>query len=165
MNNRFERFLVLATNLAVLAGLLLLVYELQQNRESIDIETQFAISEAAIQTHLAVAGDDELAQLVTAATAGDTENFSESDALRVRSWHRAMMEPRISFYWLRDSDFINADDWCNFMGFVLWSRTKDYYRSIMDRDIAYAEEMADEIRSRCGEFNSARYQDPAGTGA
>lgn len=73
----FEKYFVLATNIAVLIGLALLVYELRQNRESIEIETQFSIADAAIQTHTAVATDPELAQLISVANRGHPA-FSQS---------------------------------------------------------------------------------------
>jgi hypothetical protein len=151
MFRRLEKYLLAATNVDVLAGLVLVVYELRQNRESINLDTQFAVSEQLATTHMALATDGELAELISAASAGETDTFSEGDHLRVRSWLRAMIEPRISYYWLRDSDFIDPKEWFGFMSFVEWAMARDYYRQLVvsGEVTTYTEQMLVEISVRC----------------
>ena len=42
--SRLERYLMIATNLSVLVGLILVAFEFRQNREAIEIDQQLSIA-------------------------------------------------------------------------------------------------------------------------
>ena len=108
---KFERLITIITNLAVVSGMVLVVFELQQNREAIQIAHQFSLAGLMSQTHLAVATDHELADLITRAKRNDTQDFTLADIERVNRWALAILEPRISSYHLRSNEFVVLEDW------------------------------------------------------
>ena len=147
--NRLERYLVIATNLSILVGLLLVVLELRQNREAAELQYNLGVSETNSQIFLALANDGDLAGLVSKASVGDVEQFSQADHLRVRNWVLARLELVIGYYWLRDSDFIARDDWCNYMRTFEWAHQIPYYRKVIDESYSYAKAIDLEIQARC----------------
>jgi hypothetical protein len=147
--NRLERYLVIVTNLSILAGLLLVALELRQNRQAIDLQYGMAISQVNSQLFMALATDADLAGLVSKASVGDIDQFTQTDHLRVRNWLFARLEPTLSFYWLRDSDFIEHDDWCNGMRIFERFYAIPYYRKVIDDSITYAKAIDVEAQARC----------------
>ena len=147
--NRLERYLMIATNVAVLVGLLLVAFEFRQNREAIEIEQQLSIAEVNSQIAITLATDAALADLVSRAWKGEFVSFSDSEHVRLRAWVNANLEPRLGYYFLRDSGFMLQDDWCNFMRqFVRW-RANTYFRDVVVELISYADEVHREIDNRC----------------
>ena len=72
MNTEYlNKWLALGANVAVLAGIGLLIFELQQNREIIRAQTRSQISSELTNLLSQVATDPELASLVRRADNGD----------------------------------------------------------------------------------------------
>lgn len=69
--DRFHRWLTLAANLGVLVGIILLVFELNQNRTMIRAQTRSALSTGIVDLFTAVAENPELASLRRRADAGE----------------------------------------------------------------------------------------------
>ena len=147
--NRLERYLVIATNLSILVGLLLVVFQLRQNRDAIELQLQMSIAEVLSQTDMAVATSRDLALLMSKASADNASDFDEADRIQVSNWLAAALEPRISYYFLKDSNIIANDDWCNAMRFVESAYAKPYYRKIMESNYAYLDSMLRDIRAIC----------------
>ncbi|MBX9896198.1 MAG: hypothetical protein K2Y09_13675 [Nitrosomonas sp.] len=146
---KFERLITIITNLAVVAGMVLVVLELQQNREAIQIAHQLSLAGLMSQAHLAVASDQELADLVTRAKRNDTQDFSPVDTERVNHWVLAFLEPRISSYHLRSNEFIVLEDWCNLMRDFTDLYRHPYFGVIVKSDLSYADAIAADIENRC----------------
>jgi hypothetical protein len=146
---KFERLITIVTNLAVVSGMVLVVFELQQNREAIQIAHQFSLAGLMSQTHLAVATDHELADLITRAKRNDTQDFSPADIERVNRWALAILEPRISSYHLRSNEFVVLEDWCNLMRDFTDLYRHPYFGAIVKSDISYADAIAADIEKRC----------------
>lgn len=146
---KFERLITIITNLAVVSGMVLVVFELQQNREAIQIAHQFSLAGLMSQTHLAVATDHELADLITRAKRNDTQDFSPADIERVNHWALAILEPRISSYHLRSNEFVVLEDWCNLMRDFTDLYRHPYFGAIVKSDISYADAIAADIEKRC----------------
>lgn len=148
---KLERLITIITNLAVVAGMVLVVLELQQNREAIQIAHQLSLAGLMTQSHLAVASDQELADLVTRAKRNDTQDFSPVDTERVNHWVLAFLEPRISSYHLRSNEFIVLEDWCNLMRDFTDLYRHPYFGVIVKSDLSYADAIAADIENRCTE--------------
>lgn len=148
---KFERLITIITNLAVVAGMVLVVLELQQNREAIQIAHQLSLAGLMTQSHLAVASDQELADLVTRAKRNDTQDFSPVDTERVNHWVLAFLEPRISSYHLRSNEFVVLEDWCNLMRDFTDLYRHPYFGVIVKSDLSYADAIAADIENRCTE--------------
>lgn len=146
---KFERLITIITNLAVVSGMVLVVFELQQNREAIQIAHQFSLAGLMSQTHLAVATDHELADLITRAKRNDTQDFSPADIERVNRWALAILEPRISSYHLRSSEFVVLEDWCNLMRDFTDLYRHPYFGAIVKSDLSYADAIAADVEKRC----------------
>jgi hypothetical protein len=146
---KFERLITIITNLAVVSGMVLVVFELQQNREAIQIAHQFSLAGLMSQTHLAVATDHELADLITRAKRNDTQDFSPADIERVNRWALAILEPRISSYHLRSNEFVVLEDWCNLMRDFTDLYRHPYFGAIVKSDLSYANAIATDIEKRC----------------
>jgi hypothetical protein len=146
---KFERLITIVTNLAVVSGMVLVVFELQQNREAIQIAHQFSLAGLMSQTHLAVATDHELADLITRAKRNDTQDFSPADIERVNRWALAILEPRISSYHLRSNEFVVLEDWCNLMRDFTDLYRHPYFGAIVKSDLSYANAIATDIEKRC----------------
>lgn len=146
---KFERLITIITNLAVVSGMVLVVFELQQNREAIQIAHQFSLAGLMSQTHLAVATDHELADLITRAKRNDTQDFSPADIERVNRWALAILEPRVSSYHLRSNEFVVLEDWCNLMRDFTDLYRHPYFGAIVKSDLSYADAIAADIEKRC----------------
>ena len=144
-----ESKITIATNLAVLIGLGLVVFELQQNREAIHLDHQMALAQTMVEIHSTIATDDELASLVTRANSGDVESLNEAEHLRLYYWLWLNIEPRIGYYNLRDTDFMIVEDWCNLMGEFSGYYNHDYFGDILRKSIVYANQIEAAIQDRC----------------
>ena len=150
---KFERIITIITNLAVVSGLVLVVFELQQNREAIQIAHQLSLAGLMSQINLAVASDHELADLIARAKRNDTKDFSPADTERVKHWTLAILEPRISSYHLRSSEFVVMEDWCNLMRDYTDLYRHPYFGAIVKSDLSYADAIAADIENRCAGNN------------
>ncbi|MGZ0020065.1 hypothetical protein [Nitrosomonas sp. wSCUT-2] len=146
---KFERLITIITNLAVVAGMVLVVLELQQNREAIQIAHQLSLAGLVSQAHLAVASDQELADLVARAKRNDVQDFSPADIERVNQWALAFLEPRISSYHLRSNEFVVLEDWCDLMRDFTDLYRHPYFGAIVKSDLSYADAVAADIENRC----------------
>lgn len=148
---KFKRAISIITNIAVVCGLVLVVFELQQNREAIQIAHQLSLAGLMSQINLTVASDSELADLIARAKRDDTQDFSPADSERVKHWTLAILEPRISSYHLRNSEFIVMEDWCNLMRDFTDLHRHPYFGKIVQSDLSYADAIAADIENRCKE--------------
>ena len=146
---KLERLITIVTNLAVVAGMVLVVFELQQNREAIQIAHQLSLAGLVSQAHLAVASDQALADLVARAKLNDTQDFSPADIERVNQWALAFLEPRISSYHLRGNEFVVLEDWCDLMRDFTDLYQHPYFGTIVKSDLSYADAVAADIENRC----------------
>ena len=79
-------------NLGVLAGILLLAYELNQNREMMQAQTRHDISSEFVGLMISVASDEQLANLVRRGDLG--EDLSPDEQYRYERYTRGMFR-----YW------------------------------------------------------------------
>ena len=70
-SDRLNRWLTLGANLGVLVGILLLIVELQQNREMMRAQTRNEISQGALSLLSLTATDHQLAELVIRSNSGE----------------------------------------------------------------------------------------------
>jgi hypothetical protein len=149
---RLERVLLILTNLAVVAGLVLVFLELRQNRAAIELEYNMSVADIMSDTQMAVATDRSLAEALAMRAAGQVESLDAADQLRVRAWLSAVMEPRLSYYWMKDSDVIPQEDWCGVMRFVQRVNTNDFLRDELERHVPYTKRMISDVDARCGKY-------------
>ncbi|MGB5353618.1 MAG: hypothetical protein WBN32_08420 [Woeseia sp.] len=102
--NKLNRWLTLGANLGVLAGLLLLVLELNQNREMMRAQTRHEMAMAIVELLLVPASNEQLADLMYRAETGGeitaTERFQfnmRTNAL-LRYWEDVHYQYRVGLY-------------------------------------------------------------------
>ena len=103
-NNRLAGWLTLGANVAVLIGIVLIVVELDQNRDSMRAQTRNDIAETVVQLTSTIASDGELASIRRRANAG--EELSPDEASRyalltvaiVRYWENVHYQYRQGLY-------------------------------------------------------------------
>jgi hypothetical protein len=149
---RLERLLVIFTNLAVVFGLGLLVFELRQNRAAIELEYNMSVADIMSDTNIAIATDRSLAEALAKVEAGDSIALDSPDRLRVRYALSAMMEPRLSYYWMKDSDIIPHEDWCNVMRLAQQLGASAEGRAFLKDGASYAERMLADVDATCGRY-------------
>jgi hypothetical protein len=86
---RLNRWLTLAENLAVLAGILLVVVELGQNRDVIRAQTRSEVAAELVELLRDVRGNPQLADLLVRASQGG--ELTESEALQFQNSVVAML--------------------------------------------------------------------------
>jgi hypothetical protein len=87
--DRLNRWLSLAANLGVLAGIILLAFELEQNREMMRAQTRNELSEQIVDLLSQVATSDELSSLLFRAESG--EPLSDEDIVQFQARALAML--------------------------------------------------------------------------
>ena len=146
--NSLERYLTILTNIGVIIGLVFVVIEIRQNQSAIQIDHQLAIAEINSQLNIAVATDTELAGLLEQAHRSDVGSFSPTDHLRVSEWVSAVLEPMISYYFLRDSEFIEPEEWSNFVRVIPAMLEHEYY-SVLLAENPHVPNIEREYSKRC----------------
>jgi hypothetical protein len=84
--DRLNRWLSLAANLAVLAGIVLLAFELEQNREMMRAQTRNELSVQIVDLLSQVATSDELSSLLVRSVSGEPLSVEETFQFQ----HRAL---------------------------------------------------------------------------
>ena len=84
--DRLNRWLSLAANLAVLAGIILLAFELEQNREMMRAQTRNELSVQIVDLLSQVATSDELSSLLVRSESGEPLSVEET----LQFQHRAL---------------------------------------------------------------------------
>jgi hypothetical protein len=84
--DRLNRWLSLAASLGVLAGIVLLVFELEQNREMMRAQTRNEVSVQLVDLLSQVATSDKLSSLLVRTESGEPLSVEESN----RFQHRAL---------------------------------------------------------------------------
>lgn len=149
---RLERVLLILTNVAVVVGLVLLVVELRQNRDAIELEYNLSMADVMSDIAMGVATDRTLAVAIAKAENGQIESLDAADRVRLRFLFSATMEPRLSYYWVKDSDFIAREEWCSTMRFVQVANATDDWRREMERMTSYAKRMVADVDALCGKY-------------
>jgi len=83
--NHLNRWLSLGANLAVLLGIILLVFELSQNREMMRAQTRNEISRAEMELLALTAQSRDLSQVIVRANAGEELSSAERIMFVTRS--------------------------------------------------------------------------------
>lgn len=145
---RLERVLLILTNVAVVVGLVFL--ELRQNRAAIELEYNMSIADIMSDTNMAIATDPGLAELIAKTEAGQLENLAAGERVQLRYSFYGAMEARFSDYWMKDSDIIPREDWCNVMRFVQAVNSDENWRLEMERVASFAKQMVADVDAICG---------------
>jgi hypothetical protein len=91
-SDRLNRWLTLGANIGVLVGIILLIVELDQNREAVQAQTRAALSQGIVDHMSLIAGNAELANLRRRIDGG--ENATEDEQYRYELITRALVR-----YW------------------------------------------------------------------
>ena len=91
-SEHLNRWLTLGANFGVLIGILLLVFELNQNRDLMRSEIRNELSDGVVEIFMQVAENGELASIVRRGTSG--EELSPEESFRYSSFAKAMFR-----YW------------------------------------------------------------------
>jgi hypothetical protein len=134
-SERLNRWLTLGANLGVLVGIILLIVELDQNREMMKSQTRNELSNNIVILLSEAAGNTELASIMHRAFTGDeltpvqALQFLHRQYAMFRYWENVHYQYRMGLY--DDSEYaahfegwrsyINyakaiADEWCSFRG-------------------------------------------------
>ena len=124
-------------NVSVLAGILLLVYELNQNRDMMRAQTRHDIASEFVGLMTAVAENAELANLVRRGDFGDELSADEQYRYErftrgvFRYWENVHYQYRLGMY--DDSEFAKQKvAWANYLarsegGVAQWCSTRDQF--------------------------------------
>lgn len=103
-NQRLSRWLALGANAAVLAGIALLVVELDQNREMMRAQIRHELASGIVDLLQTSAGNEQLADILLRAQTGDGLNPSELFRFQVRTnalfryWENVHYQYRMGLY-------------------------------------------------------------------
>ena len=112
--DRLTRWLTLGANIAVLVGILLLVLELQQNRDMMRAQTRHELSMGIVDLLQVPASNEQLASILYRAAAGEELTPEELFQFRLRTnalfryWEDVHYQYRIGLY--DESEFERQKD-------------------------------------------------------
>jgi len=107
--HRIQRWATLGANVGVLIGIVLLVVELEQNREMMRAQTRNEISRGLTELQMPIVENAEIAEMIARANNGETLSPNEAFRLRVRSelvfryWENEQYQYRHGLY--EESEF------------------------------------------------------------
>ena len=139
---RLNRWLTLGANLGVLAGIVLLVYELGQNREMMRAQTRNEVAVQLIDLMSHVSTNPAFASLLTRAASGEALTPAETTQMNhryiamFRYFENVHYQYRQGLY--ADSEFSTQQEaWRRFMDDRTWSFWCNY-RSTVSREFRVA---------------------------
>jgi hypothetical protein len=120
--SRINHWLTVGTNVAVLFGIILLVYELQQNREMMRAQTRNEISSKITEMHMTIASTPQLAETLARAESGaelspgERQQFLYRNLAMYRYWENVHYQYRLGLY--DDEEFIKQrDSWRSYVNY------------------------------------------------
>ena len=151
--DKVNRWLTLGANLGVLVGIILLVVELQQNREMMQAQTRNELSNSIVYLLSESAGNTELASIMLRAYMGEeltpvqSLQFRHRQFAMFRNWENVHYQYRMGLY--DDSEYAaQVDSWRRYINFS--KAVADAWCSI--RDIAN-EEFASDVDRLMTEYS------------
>jgi hypothetical protein len=136
-SDHLNKWLTLAANVGVIAGIVFLALELRQNNELLEAETRAAANIRLTATPAMISTDIDLADVLVRAKNG--EALSESEELRVIAFNVMRLRGQEAFfgeYQKGTVELIPIDDWRRRFHSELfgapaqsetWSKTKSYF--------------------------------------
>lgn len=119
-SDRLNRWLTLGANVAVLVGIVLLIYELQQNREMMRAQTRNEISSRLVDIQMTVASSPQLADTLVRGRSGDELSpaeqlqFANRNVAMYRYWENVHYQYRLGLY--DEEEFTSQRDaWRNYV--------------------------------------------------
>lgn len=119
-----DRWLSLVPNLAVLIGIVLLIVELNQNRDMLKSQTKSDLAMGAVTLTAGIASNEQLADLLARARAG--EPLTPGEKLQFSNNNIAMHRYWENVYYQYKNGLYDATD---------FSTHKNAWRIIMNRDL------------------------------
>ena len=121
-SDRLNRWLTLGANIGVLVGIILLIVELDQNRQAVQAQTRSNLSQGIVDYMSVVAGDGELASLRRRidlgeeATEDEQYQYSLITRALVRYWENVHYQYRKGLY--DESEFAaHREAWRDYFAF------------------------------------------------
>jgi len=131
-SDRLNRWLTLGANLGVLVGIILLIVELDQNREMMKSQTRNDLAMGIVGIQRGISENNQLADVIARAEAGETLTPSETVQFSARSfamyryWENVHYQYRVglydeveyskqkdSWYGYMNASKANAQFWCS----------------------------------------------------
>ena len=91
-SDRLNRWLTLGANIGVLIGIILLLVELDQNRDMMRAQTRHQLAMGIVEMQTAIQGDQQLVNLIV--RSGKGEELSDTEQSQVNYRHNALLR-----YW------------------------------------------------------------------
>jgi hypothetical protein len=132
-SDRLNRWLTLGANLGVLVGIILLIVELDQNREMMKAQTRNELSMGLVGIQRGISENNQLADVIARAVANEpltpseTVQFSHRSIAMYRYWENVHYQYRVGLYdeiefsrqkdaWNRymNANKANVQMWCSF---------------------------------------------------
>ena len=136
-SDRLNRWLTLGANLGVLVGIILLIVELDQNREMIKSQTRNELAMGIVSIQRGVSENSQLAEVIARAAAGETLTPSETIQFQnrvnamYRYWENAHYQYRVGLY--DEVEFSKQKEaWSRYMNAYeavvqIWCRSRDMF--------------------------------------
>ena len=135
--DKLARWMSVVVNLSVLAGILLLVIELRQNRDLVRAQTRHELSTVIVELQMAIAENPQLASVMRRGDAGEELSPDELQQFDMRSnalfryWEDVHYQYREGLY--DEVEFSShRDAWAGYLGasqaaVVFWCRFRGTY--------------------------------------
>ena len=136
-SDRLNRWLTLGANLGVLVGIILLIVELDQNRDMIKSQTRNELAMGIVSIQRGVSENNQLADVIARAAAGETLTpsetiqFSNRVTAMYRYWENVHYQYRFGLY--DEVEFAKQKDaWNRYMNsnkanVQIWCRIRDTF--------------------------------------
>ena len=121
---RTNHWLALAANIGVLAGIIFLAYELQQNTVATQLEATSNFQDSFTEIELLIAGNPEFAELLLKGVAG--EDISAAGQFRLSAFYTNV---------LRQWQFIHFQYLTDAIDEEIWRGERSYLASVLSADI------------------------------
>jgi hypothetical protein len=144
-SDRVNRWLTLGANIGVLAGIVLLIFELSQNREMMRAQTRNEISDRLVDIQMTIASNPQLADVLYRArigeelSGGERTQFNQRNAALYRYWENVHYQYRLGLY--DDSEYLKQRDaWRSYVNSSkavadVWCRNRDEFSVEFEKEV------------------------------
>ncbi|MBL4571653.1 MAG: hypothetical protein JKY86_01070 [Gammaproteobacteria bacterium] len=126
--DKLNHWLTLGANVGVLAGIIFLVYELQQNTLATQLDVASNFQNSFTEIEMLIAGEPEFAELLVKGREG--ENMSPTDQLRLGVFYTNV---------LRQWQFVHFQYLSNALDEEIWSGQHAYFDQLLGDDLGLLE--------------------------
>ncbi|PCJ19461.1 MAG: hypothetical protein COA96_16205 [SAR86 cluster bacterium] len=127
-SEKLNNWLTLGANIGVLAGIVFLVYELQQNTLATQLDVASNFQNSFTEIEMLIAGDPEFSELLIKGR--ESQDISPADQLRLSVFYSNV---------LRQWQFVHFQYLSNALDEEIWDGQRAYFDQVLDDDLGLFE--------------------------